>query len=253
MNFFQHGMHNRSPAVSDMCRMHQGFLPSARRSSDHRHIPVGRRVRLALLDQGRDVIRGLVDSANAVISNWPPKGETLREVLPIIWRWVAFMLACAWSGINAWYWANLLDKTGDKGRSAAAALVSSSGAEASACCHCWPAFVAMPSSARHGISDTWLGMLCFAAAAGLLLWFFAYRTTWFTEEKAPKTYKEVDREQNLVQGDTGSSVRRSRYPSLILLIAADSRSWRTEVCLDRRARPRLHTALSAASFRSPAA
>ena len=70
---------------------------------------------LLYLDQGRDVIRGLVDSANAVISNWPPKGETLREVLPIIWRWVAFMLACAWSGINAWYWANLLYKTGDKG------------------------------------------------------------------------------------------------------------------------------------------
>src|SRR4051794_7079616 len=119
---------------------------------------------LLYLDQGRDVIRGLVDSANAVISNWPPKGEILREVLPIIWRWLAFMLACAWSGINAWYWANLLYKTGDKGDQQQPRwfLFARRGFGV---LPLLAAVVAMPLSARHGISDTWLGMLCFAAAA----------------------------------------------------------------------------------------
>src|SRR3569833_3826471 len=53
---------------------------------------------LIYLDQGRDVVRGMVDAANAVFS-WPPKSE----VIPVLLRWILFMLACAWSGINAWY------------------------------------------------------------------------------------------------------------------------------------------------------
>src|SRR6266849_4207946 len=62
---------------------------------------------LLYLDQGKDVIRTLVDGANATMSNWsiaPDSG-------PSILRWNAFLLACIWSGINAWYWANLLYKT----------------------------------------------------------------------------------------------------------------------------------------------
>jgi hypothetical protein len=181
---------------------------------------------LLYLDQGRDVIRGLVDSANAVISNWPPKGEILREVLPIIWRWVALMLACAWSGINAWYWANLLYKTGDKGDQQQPRwfLFARRGFGV---LPLLAAVVAMPLSARHGISDTWFGMLCFAAAAGLLLWFFAYRTTWFTAENAPKTYKEVDRGKNLVQGDIWF-VRTTIAVSLLTFVLLLIPRWRTE-------------------------
>jgi len=175
---------------------------------------------LLYLDQGRDVIRGLVDSANAVVGSWPPQGDWLR----IIWRWAAFMLACVWSGINAWYWANLMYKTSGKGdqqprwfrfvRRGFGVLPLLA------------AIVAMPFSARHGIWDTWVGMLCFAIAAGLLLWFFIYRTTWFTEEKVPNAYKAVDPDSNLVQGDRWF-IRTTIAISFIILALLLIPQWRT--------------------------
>ena len=184
---------------------------------------------LLYLDQGRDVIRGLVNSANAVISNWPPQGD----VLPVILRWVAFMLACVWSGINAWYWANLMYKTskGNQQQPRWFRFVR----RGFGILPLLAAFFAMPLSARHGIWDTWFGMLCFAIAAGLLLWFFIYRTTWFTEAKVPKAYKEVDPEHNLVQGDRWFIRATIAISFAILLIAANS-PVAHQLCLDRRAR-----------------
>lgn len=175
---------------------------------------------LLYLDQGRDVVRGLVDSANAVISNWPPQGD----VLPVILRWVAFMLACVWSGINAWYWANLMYKTskGNQQQPRWFRFVR----RGFGILPLLAAFFAMPLSARHGIWDTWFGMLCFAIAAGLLLWFFIYRTTWFTEAKVPKAYKEVDPEHNLVQGDRWF-IRATIAISFAILLLLLIPQWRT--------------------------
>ena len=176
---------------------------------------------LLYLDQGRDVVRGLVNSANAVtVSNWPPQGD----VLPVIWRWVAFMLACVWSGINAWYWANLMYKTG-KGNQQQPRWFRFV-RRGFGILPLLAAFFAMPLSARHGIWDTWFGMLCFAIAAGLLLWFFIYRTTWFTEAKVPKAYKEVDPEHNLVQGDRWF-IRATIAISFAILLLLLIPQWRT--------------------------
>lgn len=176
---------------------------------------------LLYLDQGRDVIRGLVDSANAVIMNWPPQGD----VLPVIFRWGAFMLACVWSGINAWYWANLMYKASGKGNQQQPRwfLFVRRGFGV---LPLLAAIVAMPFSARHGIWDTWFGMLCFAIAAGLLMWFFIYRTTWFTEEKVPKAYKEIDPGRNLVQGDRWF-IRATIAISIAILVLLLIPQWRT--------------------------
>jgi hypothetical protein len=176
---------------------------------------------LLYLDQGRDVIRGLVDSANAVIGSWPLKDD----VLPVILRWVAFLLACVWSGINAWYWANLMYKASGKGNQEQPRwfLFVRRGF---GILPLLAALVAMPISARHGISDTWLGMLCFAIAAGLLLWLFVNRTIWFTKESVPKAYKEVDPDNNQVQGDRWFIYTTIAISVVILLLLLIPR-WRT--------------------------
>ncbi|MGF6312827.1 hypothetical protein ABIB82_006789 [Bradyrhizobium sp. i1.8.4] len=107
-------------------------------------------VALLYLDQGRDVVRALVDSANATMSSW----TIPKDAWPTIGRWAAFLLACVWSGVNAWYWSNLLYKTRQmqpqplwfrylrRGFGIAPLL---------------GAIVAMPLSARHGFQDAWVG------------------------------------------------------------------------------------------------
>ncbi len=57
------------------------------------------------MSQGLDVVRGLVDSANVYIRS----GELTSPEAWLVWlQWAAFLIACIWSGINAWYWPRLL-------------------------------------------------------------------------------------------------------------------------------------------------
>ena len=135
------------------------------------------------LDQGKDVVRGLVDSANATtVSNWREAPGAAISVF----RWTLFLLACVWSGVNAWYWANLLYKTK---RSAA----GTPGAQQPGW-YRWfrrllgltpivVAIIAMPLSARHGFSDYWLGMLLFTIVAIALLIFFIFRNQIGTSQR----------------------------------------------------------------------
>jgi hypothetical protein len=163
---------------------------------------------LLYLDQGRDVIRGLVDSANAVVGSWPPQGDWLR----IIWRWAAFMLACVWSGINAWYWANLMYKTSGKGdqqprwfrfvRRGFGVLPLLA------------AIVAMPFSARHGIWDTWVGMLCLRSQLDSCCGFSSIERPGLLKKRSQTPTRRLIRTATWFGATAGLFVRRSRYPSL---------------------------------------
>ncbi|MGY4475428.1 patatin-like phospholipase family protein [Bradyrhizobium sp. USDA 3364] len=145
-------------------------------------------VALLYLDQGRDVVRALVDSANATMSSW----TIPKDAWPAIGRWAAFLAACVWSGVNAWYWSNLLYKTRQaqqqplwfrylrRGFGIAPLL---------------GAIVAMPLSARHGFQDAWVGMTIFAIAAGLLLAFFVYRTKRFGAQPGVRPFAAIPLER----------------------------------------------------------
>jgi len=67
--------------------------------------------------QGRDVVRDLVDySSNQPLS---PDNHAPHFFCPTLTpngRWALFLLACIWSGINAWYWPHLLtlSRTSDR-------------------------------------------------------------------------------------------------------------------------------------------
>jgi len=130
-------------------------------------------VLLLLLDQGKDVMRSLVDGANENLGHWS------SEAWLSIFRWTLFLLACVWSGINAWYWANLLYKTKRSLQGTPQAVQPT--------WYHWfrrglgltpiaVAIIAMPLSARHGPADYWLSMLLFTVVAAALLAFFVFRT-----------------------------------------------------------------------------
>jgi hypothetical protein len=123
---------------------------------------------LLFVDAGEDVIRQLVDSTNTTDFQL-----TMDNAL-IFLRWALFLLACVWTGLNAWYWAHLLYKT----RPGAIDEQPSWFTWVRRCLGVLPlvfALVAMPLSARHGLRDNWLAMVLFAAAAALLMAFFITR------------------------------------------------------------------------------
>jgi hypothetical protein len=136
---------------------------------------------LLFVDAGEDVIRQLADSANA--TDFQP---TLENA-PIFLRWTVFLLACVWTGLNAWYWAHLLYKTKPGATDEQPAWFT------------WVrrglgvlplifAIVAMPLSARHGLRDNWIAMLVFAVAAALMIVFFLRRSK-ITEDMTEKNWK----------------------------------------------------------------
>jgi len=123
---------------------------------------------LLFADAGEDVVRQLVDSANATDFQLRPDNA------PIFLRWTVFLLSCVWTGLNAWYWAHLLYKTAPGATMEQPVWFT------------WVrrflgvlpltfAIIAMPLSARHGLRDNWIAVLVFVAAAVLLMWFFLAR------------------------------------------------------------------------------
>jgi hypothetical protein len=59
------------------------------------------------LDQGLDVVRGLIDDANVYLASGDLTGDSALRTWA---QWTSFLLACIWSGLNAWYWPRLLFK-----------------------------------------------------------------------------------------------------------------------------------------------
>ena len=125
---------------------------------------------LLFADAGKDVIRRLVDSANA--TDFSPSWENA----PIFLRWIVFWLACVWTGLNAWYWANLLYKS----KPGAAEEQPKWFLGVRRFLGVWPlicAVIAMSLSARHGLQENWLAMLFFLAGVVGLIWFFLARNS----------------------------------------------------------------------------
>jgi hypothetical protein len=123
---------------------------------------------LLLVDAGGDVIRQLVDSANTT------DFQLTKDNALIFLRWALFLLACVWTGLNAWYWSHLLYKT----RPGASDEQPSWFTWVRRGLGVLPlvfTLIAMPLGARHGLRDSWLPMAFFAAAAVLLMAFFVTR------------------------------------------------------------------------------
>ena len=127
-------------------------------------------VLLLFVDAGEDVIRQLVDSTNA--TDFQPSWENALIFL----RWLLFLLACIWTGLNAWYWGHLLYKT------------KPGTVDEQPGWFTWVrrvlgvlplvfAVAAMPLSARHGLTDIKFPMAAFAACAVALLIFFITRNS----------------------------------------------------------------------------
>lgn len=153
------------------------------------------------LEQGKDIIRTLADSANA--TDFSPT----RENLFVFLRWALFLAACVWTGINAWYWSHLLYK------------IEPGSKESEPRWFTWLrrllgvapllfAIAAMPLSARHGIADTWAAIAMFAAVAALLLWFFASRVS-IADRGATELVRKLNEpvETNMPLAKSGRLVR----------------------------------------------
>jgi hypothetical protein len=65
------------------------------------------------LPQGTDVLRGLVEDTNFYIHG----GEgAAAPVGQLFFQWAAFVIACIWTGLNAWYWPRILFRQRVKGQ-----------------------------------------------------------------------------------------------------------------------------------------
>ena len=129
-------------------------------------ILIGTSVVLIGLDQGNDVMRDLVDTANATQVHWPPQ--------PYLLRWVALFTACVLAGLNAWYWSHLLYKSGARGAQPAPRWYVA----LRQLCGVTPllaAAVAMPVSAHWRLEDIWFGASLFIGGAFLLFGIFKAR------------------------------------------------------------------------------
>lgn len=122
------------------------------------------------VEAGKDVVRSLVDSANA--TDFIPRWENA----PVFFRWTFFWAACIWTGINAWYWAHLLYKS-EPGSVPTQPHWFTWFRRILGVLPIMFAVIAMPLSARHPFEDTWLSILLFCASGGALMWFFISRVT----------------------------------------------------------------------------
>ena len=117
------------------------------------------------LDQGRDVVRELADDSNIYLNGWLPAAPAIPSLI----RWGAFLFACLWTGLNAWYWSDLLyrSKTPQSQPVWYAGFRQFLGIAPLIC-----AIIAMPLSSVHGLGDVWEAMLWFAGAVVVLLGLF---------------------------------------------------------------------------------
>ena len=117
------------------------------------------------LDQGRDVVRELADDSNIYLNGWLPAAPAIPSLI----RWGAFLFACLWTGLNAWYWSDLLyrSKTLQSQPIWYAGFRQFLGIAPLLC-----AIIAMPLSSVHGLGDVWEAMLWFAGAVVVLLGLF---------------------------------------------------------------------------------
>jgi len=123
---------------------------------------------LTFVDAGQDVIRQLVDSTNAT------DFKLSWDNGLIFLRFGLFLLACVWTGLNAWYWGHLLYKT-EPGVTGEQPSWFTWLRRVLGVLPLVFALIAMPLSARHGLRDIWVAMLFFGLAAVLLMVFFIKR------------------------------------------------------------------------------
>ena len=141
MNFFQSTMHNRSLAVSDVsieC-IKDFYRPLEDLRIIFLSLLAGGFV-LLYLDQGRDVVRGLGQFRQRCHQQLAAARRRPAGYLAVGRVHAGLCLV----GDQRLVLGQSPVQDRRQGRSATAALVSSSCAEASAYCHCWPQFFAMP-------------------------------------------------------------------------------------------------------------
>lgn len=124
-----------------------------------------------LLPQGRDVVRDLANGANVFLREKGGAPFSLAAFLAY-GRWAAFLVACLWSGLIAWYWPLLLTRnrwarvepgwfTIVRRALGLAPMIAAVGA--------------ILVTGWSAIRDVWIGLSLFAAATGGLAYFFYER------------------------------------------------------------------------------
>ncbi|VWX50874.1 hypothetical protein [Novosphingobium sp. 9U] len=125
------------------------------------------------LEQGLDVVRSLVENANRHIHVDGLEGQGWRLVL---FQWAAFVLACMWSGLNAWYWPRILYRLTTTAPTPQwlRIVLRTLGL--------FPLVTAVLALARVALSpgasgarDVWIGLSIFIAATVALATLFVYR------------------------------------------------------------------------------
>jgi hypothetical protein len=117
------------------------------------------------LEPGLDVVRGMLDDANL-----SPISLHDFSVVGAARQWIAFLAACVWTGLNAWFWSNVLYKT-QRGTQQPLWFTwfrRILGVSPLLC-----AMVAMLVVTRWSLADNWIAMSCFSAATVIMLLFFA--------------------------------------------------------------------------------
>ncbi|HEX6376054.1 MAG TPA: hypothetical protein VFZ91_10080 [Allosphingosinicella sp.] len=179
------------------------------------------------LDPGRDVIRGMVDTANT-------RGNGAAGIPgDVRLQWFLFWFACLWTGVNAWYWSHLLYKArcghGEPGwfRGFRRFL----GIVPLVC-----AVIAMFMVAERGVADIWRAAALFSATAFALLVFFWWRgrlaerhpDAWYNQPVPFFATPEGEKTTAILRGDV-AFIAASILLSILLLILFMIPGIRTEV------------------------
>jgi hypothetical protein len=179
------------------------------------------------LEPGRDVIRGMVNSANSGTSGAAGIPGDAR------WQWFLFWFACVWTGVNAWYWSHLLYKS----RCGLSQPVWFNwfrrflGVLPLIC-----AVVALWLVTEHGLADIWLAASLFSATVVALLLLFVWRSrlsdrhprAWYNRPAPFFAPAEGDKETAIRRGDL-LFIAASVALALLLLVLFIIPGVRTEV------------------------
>jgi FtsH-binding integral membrane protein len=134
-----------------------------------------------LLPQGLDVVRGLVEDTNQHLR---ATGVTSVSSGLLIFQWAAFILACMWTGLNAWYWPRILFRQkalGDAPHWFTVLLRILGLLPLLAAIIALIRIANSPSSS--GLRDVWIGLIVLVAALLLLATLFKRRRNIFSNSR----------------------------------------------------------------------
>lgn len=127
-----------------------------------------------LLPQGRDVVRDLANGANVFLRQ-EGGGPLSSQAFIAYGRWAAFLIACLWSGLIAWYWPLLLTRNRWAKPEPGWFTIIRRGLGLAPMI---AAFGTILATGWGAIRDVWIGLTIFAVVTLMLAAFFYERPRW---------------------------------------------------------------------------